>query len=112
MLDGMVLHRSEEDDAVRITTVSQSRAEEIAGRQRRYLISMTIRLACFIAAYFVGPGWLRWVLMAGAVFLPYIAVVAANATDLRKDRFRLTAPPPSGELTAGTHHPLPPREEN
>lgn len=112
MLDPMVLRRSEEDDAVRITTVSQSRAEEIAGRQRRYLISMTIRLVCFIAAYFVGPGWLRWVLMAGAVFLPYVAVVAANATDLRKDRFRLSTPPPSGELTGGTDHSLPPAEED
>lgn len=112
MLDGMVLRRSDGDDAVRITTVNQNRAEEIAARQRRYLISMTIRLVCFLAAYFVGPGWLRWVLMAGAVFLPYVAVVAANATDLRKDRFRLTAPPPSGELASGTDGALPPHKED
>lgn len=112
MLEGMVLGRSEGDDAVRITTVTESRAEEIAGRQRRYLISMIIRLVCFIAAYFVGPGWLRWVLMAGAVFLPYIAVVAANATDLRMDRFRLTAPPPAGELTASGDDALPPSQED
>ena len=111
MLGHMVLRRSDEDDAVRITTVNQSRAEEIDGRQRRYLISMTVRLACFLAAYFVGPGWLRWVLMAGAVFLPYVAVVFANATDLRKDRFTLRSVPPTGELGSPNPPTLPPTEE-
>ena len=52
-------------DAVRITTASASRNEEIAGRQRRYVISMTIRTLCFVAAILVGGGWLRWVLVAG-----------------------------------------------
>ncbi|HET7196542.1 MAG TPA: DUF3099 domain-containing protein, partial [Nocardioides sp.] len=46
-------------DAVRITTASASRNEEIAGRQRRYVISMTIRTICFVAAILVGGGWLR-----------------------------------------------------
>ncbi|WP_203337906.1 DUF3099 domain-containing protein [Nocardioides limicola] len=71
------------DDVVRITTAAPSRAEEIAGRQRRYLISMAIRTACVIGAVWVGPGVLRWFLFAGAVFLPYVAVVMANATDRR-----------------------------
>lgn len=111
MLESMVLRRSEDDDAVRITTVNQSRADDIAGRQRRYLISMTIRMVCFVAAYFVGPGWLRWVLMAGAVFLPYVAVVFANAADMRKDRFRLNPVPPTGELGSSSSPSLPPSEE-
>lgn len=74
---------------VRITTAPSSRAEDIASRQRRYVISMTIRSVCFIAAVLVGPGWLRWVLVAGAVLLPYIAVVIANAAETRNDGLAL-----------------------
>ena len=44
---------------------------------RRYLVSMSIRLACFIGVIFT-TGALRWVLLAGMVLLPYIAVVNAN----------------------------------
>jgi hypothetical protein len=76
-------------DAVRITTASASRKDEIAGRQRRYVISMTIRTICFVAAILVGPGWVRWVLVAGALLLPYIAVVMANATHTKTDDFAL-----------------------
>jgi Mn2+/Fe2+ NRAMP family transporter len=75
-------------DAVRITTASASRKDEIAGRQRRYVISMTIRTICFVAAILVG-GWLRWVLVAAALLLPYVAVVMANATHSRSDDFAL-----------------------
>lgn len=80
-------------DAIRITSARQSRAEELATRQRRYLLSMTIRLVCFVAAVAVGPGWLRWVLVAGAVFLPYIAVVLANNPDQRADAFEVRGAP-------------------
>jgi Mn2+/Fe2+ NRAMP family transporter len=76
-------------DAVRITTASASRNEEIAGRQRRYVISMSIRTICFVAAILVGPGWLRWVLVAAALLLPYVAVVMANATHSKSDDFAL-----------------------
>jgi len=87
-------------DAVRITTASASRNEEIAGRQRRYVISMTIRTLCFIAAILVGGGWLRWVLVAAALLLPYVAVVMANATHSRSDDFMLRP-------GASTHPELP-----
>jgi hypothetical protein len=75
--------------AVRITTASTSRREEIASRQRRYVWSMAVRTACFVAAIAVGPGWLRWVLVAGAVLLPYVAVVMANTSSTRSDGFAL-----------------------
>ena len=39
---------------------------------------MGIRTACVLAAIVV-PGWPRWFLIAGAVVLPYLAVVVANA---------------------------------
>ena len=76
-------------EAVRITTAAPSKAEEIAARQRRYLFSMAVRTLCVIGAVVVGEGWLRWVLIAGAVVLPYVAVVMANAAKTRGDDFRL-----------------------
>jgi len=82
-----------EPEAVRITTAPRSRRDDIAGRQRRYVISMTIRTVSFVAAVLVGPGWLRWVLIAAALLLPYIAVVMANAATSKDDGFAL---PPGG----------------
>jgi hypothetical protein len=61
-----------------ITGAQRALSEEQTGRTRRYLISMSIRTVCVIGAIFV-PGWPRWILIAGAVVLPYLAVVAANA---------------------------------
>lgn len=55
---------------------------EADGRVRRYAITMTIRTVCFILMAVIQPmGWWTWVLAIGAVFLPYIAVVAANNPD-------------------------------
>ena len=85
-------------DAVRITTAPASRSEDIAGRQRRYVISMTIRTLAFIAAVAVGPGWLRWVLIGAALVLPYVAVVMANAGNQRSDGFSLPDTAPGHEL--------------
>jgi hypothetical protein len=39
---------------------------------------MTIRVVCIVVAIFV-EGWLIWLAFAGAIFLPYFAVVLANA---------------------------------
>ncbi len=40
---------------------------------------MVIRVVCIILAVAVPLGWLTWIFVAGAVFLPYFAVVIANA---------------------------------
>lgn len=87
-------------DAVRITTARSSAADDMRSRQRRYAISMTIRLVCFVGAVAVGPGVLRWVLVAAAVFLPLFAVVMANANDQRDDGFSLPTNAGAHELTA------------
>jgi hypothetical protein len=63
--------------AIRITTARKSVADDQAGRVRGYVISMTIRLICFLLAV-VTTGWLRWTFVAGALIIPYIAVVFAN----------------------------------
>lgn len=67
------------------TTITDARAgasEELAGRQRRYAITMAFRTACFIAMIFA-PGVFRWILFACAVFLPYVAVIFANQANQR-----------------------------
>lgn len=79
-------------EPIRITTAPMTRAVEQAGRQRRYLISMAVRTSCFIGAVAVGPGWLRWVLVAGACLLPYVAVVFANTEGRRDDGYLLNDP--------------------
>lgn len=66
------------DDVPSITTALAPLSEDISGRTRRYLVSMGIRTACFLAAI-VTTGWLRYTLLVGAVLLPYLAVVIANA---------------------------------
>ena len=44
----------------------------------KYTIAMSIRVVCILLAMVV-QGWLMWVLFAGAILLPYFAVVIANA---------------------------------
>jgi hypothetical protein len=68
---------SREPEVFAITQAQPSLSNEQQARTRRYLISMGIRTACVIGAIFI-PGWPRWVLIAGAVVLPYLAVVIAN----------------------------------
>lgn len=67
-----------DDGVYSITQARRSLTDDQGPRTRRYLISMGIRTACVLAAIVV-PGWPRWILIAGAVFLPYFAVVMANA---------------------------------
>jgi hypothetical protein len=62
-------------------------------RAGRYLVSMGIRTLCVILVILV-PGPLRWVFAVGAIVLPYIAVVAANAAGERREP-PLASPPPA-----------------
>lgn len=65
-----------------VTTAHSSAADDQAVRVKRYLITMGIRTACFVIAV-VAQGAIRWTAVAGAVVLPYIAVVLANAVTPR-----------------------------
>ncbi len=65
-------------ESISITGAQVSRVEDQRARTRRYLFSMAIRTVCFVGAI-LASGWLRWALVAGAVVLPYVAVVMANA---------------------------------
>jgi hypothetical protein len=85
-----------------ITDARGAASQELSSRMRRYTIAMTFRLACFVGMAFVG-GWLRWTLLAFAVFLPYVAVVLANQSDQRTHASEVEhgAPEDAPALTTG-----------
>src|SRR6478735_6660844 len=90
----MMARKRAGDVPVRITTAQSSAGADIAHRQRRYLIAMGIRTLCFLvvallAITHLGPGWLPWIFVVGAVVLPYVAVVMANAAGTKSDGFEL-----------------------
>jgi hypothetical protein len=100
----MARERSREPEAVRITSASASRQDDIAARQKRYLFSMAIRTVCFVGAIVaasLGLTWLWPVLIVAALVLPYVAVVMANAATTKDDGFALLDNSRRRELGAG-----------
>ncbi|GAA2101438.1 hypothetical protein GCM10009841_17170 [Microlunatus panaciterrae] len=90
-----------------ITDAKSGASSDLSSREKRYAITMAFRTACFICMVFV-PGAFRWVLFAGAVFLPYVAVVLANQTNSRSDRagrIQRGEPEPAPQLTSGPEEP-------
>ena len=69
-------------DAQSVTSAAEPRTEDQARRLKRYLVTMGIRTACFVLLVVIDD-WYRWIFAAGAVFLPFFAVVAANAVKPR-----------------------------
>lgn len=65
-----------------ITEARPSASDDLERRQRRYLISMAIRTACFIGLVITPSPW-RWLFIPGAALLPVIAVVIGNVDDRR-----------------------------
>lgn len=79
------------DESFDITSAPRPLSTDQGARQKRYFISMMIRTFCFILTVLL-PSPFRWFALAGAMFLPYIAVVVANAG-------RETVTPGSGILS-------------
>ena len=68
-------------DSTRSSTITDAQrglSQEQTGRHTPVFISMGIRTFCVLAAIVV-PGRPRWTLIAGAIVLPYLSVVVANA---------------------------------
>lgn len=63
-----------------ITDAAAAHSEDMRDRMIKYAVAMGIRMVCLIMI-FVVDGWLKLVAVAGAVFLPWIAVVIANGSD-------------------------------
>jgi hypothetical protein len=71
------------DEVYRITAVPQAHSDDLRSRMNRYLLSMGIRTVCVVLVVIVhGPA--RWAFAAGALVLPYVAVVMANAARHRR----------------------------
>ena len=78
-----------------VTSAPMSLAEDTDLRMRRYLITMGIRIVCFILAI-VFQGWLRWAFVAGATILP--SGPSNFDFDLEGPLLDPPVPSPSGEL--------------
>ena len=61
-----------------VTDARRSMSEDISYRQRRYLISMGVRVVAFLLAVFLFHGVWRFIAAAIALVVPYFAVVFAN----------------------------------
>jgi hypothetical protein len=75
-------HHSSSQQVHLVTQARRSMSEDITARQRRYLLMMAIRTVCFVIAmvlFLNHAGWLTAIPAVGAIFLPYFAVVMANA---------------------------------
>jgi hypothetical protein len=73
--------RVRRDSAHLVTEARRPRSEDIAYRERRYLIMMGIRVVCFAVAILLvaqGAGWWAAIPAVGAIVIPYFAVVFAN----------------------------------
>jgi hypothetical protein len=68
----------ENPEVHKITEAQSALSEDIPARQRKYFYYMMIRTACFLLAVFT-PSPYRWFFLIGAVTLPYISVIVANA---------------------------------
>lgn len=61
------------------TSLPKAPQEDADGRFAKYMMMMGIRIGCFIAMAVITPyGWYTFVFAAGAIFLPYVAVIVAN----------------------------------
>jgi hypothetical protein len=78
-----VARHSERPVVHTVTSAPTSTTDDQSARMKRYLIMMGIRVACF-GLVFVTTGWVRWAAIAGAVVIPYFAVVIANAVRPRE----------------------------
>jgi len=91
------------------TSLPRSPRDDVDARSTRYLITMGIRVACFILMVVITPyGWYTWLFGAAAIFLPYIAVVSANVgQEARRNRREDPEPAlPAAPTTAATGTPV------
>jgi len=62
-----------------ITSLPTSPSDERRVRMIKYSVAMGLRMVCIIAMLFV-TGWWLILCVAGAILLPYFAVVIANVS--------------------------------
>jgi hypothetical protein len=75
------MRKTRQQDIALVTDAKRPLSEDIAFRERRYLLMMGIRVLCFILTIvlFVShAGWFSAIPAVGAILIPYFAVVFAN----------------------------------
>ncbi len=97
-----------------VTSAPQSLQDDQSYRMRRYLLSMGTRTVCFLLAvlFLAVLHWTiaGWVMVIGAVVLPYVAVVMANVSRSRFSSALGPLPPPSRQAIEG--HVAAPRPDD
>ena len=93
-MDGMRIGRKPAAPAVHVVTeAGRNRREEIAARQRAYALKMGVRTLCLLAAIAAFAMHLPTILVLlpciGAIVLPWMSVVSANAGPVRSPGQRL-----------------------
>ncbi|HEV2450994.1 MAG TPA: DUF3099 domain-containing protein [Streptosporangiaceae bacterium] len=76
-----MVHRAPRPEVALVTEAKRPMSEDIAYRQRRYLLMMGIRVCCFVIAiilFVAHAGWVAAIPAVGAIVIPYFAVVFAN----------------------------------
>jgi hypothetical protein len=76
-----MVHRTRQQNVALVTQAKRPMSEDIAYRERRYLLMMGIRVLCFAVAvllFVLHAGWLTAIPAVGAIAIPYFAVVFAN----------------------------------
>ncbi|MEU8518328.1 DUF3099 domain-containing protein [Streptomyces sp. NBC_01216] len=98
------MRKQSTSEVFRITGARQGLSDDVRGRQRRYVISMTVRTLAVIAAAVL---WnverhVAFVALALGLLLPYVAVVIANAGRENAPSLPSTfVPPPARPMLRG-----------
>ena len=72
-----------------VTSLGESPDVERRSRMIKYTVAMVVRTICIILGV-AFQGWFMWFFFAGAIFLPYFAVVIANSKTEGKPQATLT----------------------
>lgn len=72
--------RSGASPSYSVTSAGVNPAEDRAHRMRMYFIAMTLRLACVLSLFWL-RGWWVTIAVAGAIILPWFAVMVGNAVE-------------------------------
>ena len=73
-----------------VTSLGESADAERRTRMIKYTVAMVIRTICIVVGVIFANGWFMWVCFAGAIFLPYFAVIIANEKTEGKPKPTLT----------------------
>lgn len=69
------------------TSLPRAPRDDASARMTKYFTMMVIRVICFVLMVAVTPySWYTWLFGAGAMFLPYFAVVIANVASGSAER--------------------------